>query len=180
MLIAQDKRKNNIAEYVLYMWQMEDTLRALKFDMNVVEEKLITQFDKPEKIISDIRDWYANLILSMHEEGLQKKGHLRIVKGITDELFELHKRLVHELKDEQYLNTFSFAKPNIDSFRERLQMPEANDIEVCFNGLYGLLLLRLKKKDVTEQTTGAMQTFSNLLSVLSKHYRDIESGKAEF
>lgn len=180
MLIAQEKRKTNIAEYVLYMWQMEDTLRALKFDMNIVEEQLITQFDKPEKIIADIRDWYANLILSMHEEGLHTKGHLKIVKAITDELFELHKRLIHEVKNEPYLNTFSFAKPNIDSFREKLQMPEANDIEVCFNGLYGLLLLRLKKKEVTEQTIGAMQTFSNLLSVLSKHYRDIESGKVEF
>ncbi len=180
MLIAQDKRKKNIAEYVLYMWQMEDTLRALEFDMNIVEERLISQFNKPEKIIADIRDWYANLILAMHEEGLQTKGHLKIVKGITDELYELHKRLIHEVKNEPYLNTFSFAKPNIEAFREKLQMPEANDIEVCFNGLYGLLLLRLKKKEVTQKTTGAMQTFSNLLSVLSKHYRDIESGKVEF
>lgn len=180
MLIAQDKRKKNIAEYILYMWQMEDTLRALKFDMNLVEEKLVSQFNQPEKIKGDIRDWYANLILAMHEEGLQKKGHLKIVTGVTNELFELHKRLLHEVKDEQYTNTFSFAKPNIESFREKLQLPDANDIEVCFTGLYGLLLLRLKKKDITEQTTGAMQTFSNLLSVLSKHYRDIESGKAEF
>lgn len=180
MLIAKDKRKKNIAEYILYMWQLEDTLRALKFDMNTVEDRLVSQFKQSEKVKSDIRDWYANLILSMHEEGLKKKGHLKMVTGITDELFELHKRLLHEVKDEHYTNTYSFARPNIVSFREKLQLPEANDIEVCFNGLYGLLLLRLKKKEVTEQTTGAMQTFSNLLSVLSNYYRNIESGKAEF
>ena len=37
MLIAREKKKNNIAEYILYMWQLEDMLRALKLDMEQVE-----------------------------------------------------------------------------------------------------------------------------------------------
>ena len=28
MIIAQKKRKENIAEYLLYMWQIEDLIRA--------------------------------------------------------------------------------------------------------------------------------------------------------
>ena len=31
MYIAQSKRKENIAEYILYLWQLEDLLRALQF-----------------------------------------------------------------------------------------------------------------------------------------------------
>ena len=32
MIIARQKRKENIAEYLLYMWQVEDLIRANKFD----------------------------------------------------------------------------------------------------------------------------------------------------
>ena len=34
MIIARQKRKENIAEYLLYMWQVEDLIRANKFDMD--------------------------------------------------------------------------------------------------------------------------------------------------
>ena len=37
MLIAREKKKNNIAEYILYMWQLEDMLRALKLDMEHIK-----------------------------------------------------------------------------------------------------------------------------------------------
>ena len=36
MLIAKQKRQENIAEYVLYMWQLEDMLRACNFDVDVL------------------------------------------------------------------------------------------------------------------------------------------------
>ena len=180
MIVAQEKRKNNIAEYVLYMWQIEDTLRAMKFDMNQVETRLISQFKQPGNIKDEIRNWYTNLILAMHEEGIKTKGHLQIVQSVTDELYELHKRLLYENPDNKYVHLFNKATPNIFAFREKLKMPETNDIEVCFYGLYGLLLLRIKKKEINEETTEAMHTFSNLLAALTKHFHEIEKGKAEF
>ena len=33
MYISQQLKKKNIAEYLLYMWQVEDMLRASNFDM---------------------------------------------------------------------------------------------------------------------------------------------------
>ncbi|MBN2485167.1 MAG: DUF4924 family protein [Bacteroidales bacterium] len=180
MLVAREKRKKNIAEYVLYMWQIEDTLRALQFDMNLVEERIIPQFRQSGNTLEEIRDWYTNLIISMIEEGIKTSGHLKIVSSVINELNELHKRLIFENKVPEYLQVYSHAKPNIDAFREKLQMPGLNEIEVCFYGLYGLLLLRLKKKDVTPETVNAMQTFSNILGSLSKYFHDIEQGKAEF
>jgi hypothetical protein len=180
MLVAREKRKNNIAEYVLYIWQIEDTLRALQFDMNKLEERIIPQFKQSETVLEEIRDWYTNFILMMHEENILKSGHLRIVSGIIDDLNELHKRLLFENRVPQYQQFYLNAKPNIEAFRSKLQMPDINEIEVCFYGLYGLLLLRLKKKDISNETSTAMQTFSNLLGVLSKHFHDIEQGKTEF
>lgn len=180
MIIAQAKRKDNIAEYVLYMWQIEDTLRALNLDMNLVEEKLISQFDKSPHVLDQIRDWYANILLAMHQEGKHTTGHIAIVEGVTNELFELHKRLLYETCDQQYIQVYQAATTNILTFREKLKKPESNDVEVCFYGLYGLLLLRLKKEDVSKETKTAMQTFSNLLTLLSKHFHQIEQGKGEF
>jgi hypothetical protein len=180
MIVAREKRKNNIAEYVLYMWQVEDTLRALKFDMNLVEERLISQFKKKGLVLDEIRDWYTNLILAMHEEGIKKKGHLKIVKSVIDELFELHKRLIYEIKNEKYIELYNMANPNISAFDEKLKMPGINEIEVCFYGLYGLLLLRIRKKEISNETTKAMQSFSNMLAFLSVCFHQIEEGKAEF
>lgn len=180
MLIAKEKRKENIAEYVLYMWQIEDTIRALKFDMNLIEEKLVSQFKQPQNVKDEIRNWYTNLILAMHEEEIKEIGHLKMVTGIVSEIFELHKRVLLEVKDESYTRVFSEAQPNIEAFKDKLNMPEANEIEICFVGLYGLLLLRLKQKPITEETQKAMQTFSNLLSTLSIYYHKIENGKMEF
>ena len=36
MIIARRKRKENIAEYLLYMWQVEDLIRANNFDMDSI------------------------------------------------------------------------------------------------------------------------------------------------
>ena len=77
MLIAQEKRKTNIAEYILYMWQVEDLIRAHQFNIDLIEHNLISQYAQPAKIKNDIRDWYANLMLMMYREGIREKGHLR-------------------------------------------------------------------------------------------------------
>ena len=37
MIIAQQKRHENMAEYLLYLWQVEDIIRACKLDLNVIE-----------------------------------------------------------------------------------------------------------------------------------------------
>ena len=45
MIIAQLKRKENIAEYLLYMWQIEDIIRANKLDIDLIEKNLISQYN---------------------------------------------------------------------------------------------------------------------------------------
>lgn len=180
MIVAREKRKKNVAEYVLYMWQIEDTLRAMNFDMELIEQKLISKYNQPVKVIDEIRDWYSNIIVSMHEEGIMKSGHLNVVKSLINEMFELHERIKQEIRLPDYLEIYKKAKPNIEAFSEKLQKDGANEIEVCFYGLYGLLLLRLKKKDITQETEDAMKTFSNLLGILSLYFNKMDSGSLEF
>lgn len=44
MIIAQQKRKENIAEYLLYMWQVEDLIRAYNFDIDKIEANIISGY----------------------------------------------------------------------------------------------------------------------------------------
>ena len=41
MDIAQSKRKENIAEYILYLWQLEDLLRAMQFSPEAIYSQLV-------------------------------------------------------------------------------------------------------------------------------------------
>ena len=38
MIIASQKKKENIAEYLLYMWQIEDLIRVYKLDIDAIQK----------------------------------------------------------------------------------------------------------------------------------------------
>ncbi|MBN1599412.1 MAG: DUF4924 family protein [Bacteroidales bacterium] len=173
MLIAREKRKQNIAEYILYLWQIEDTIRACKFNIEMIEERVISQFNVSDKQRAEIKDWYANLILMMHEEGIKTKGHLMILEDLVRDLELLHNKLINVDKDPAYIEQYKRAQPNIKYFEEKLSDSTSSEIELCLSALYGLLLLRLQKKQISQETLQAMQTFSNLLAILSKKYKAI-------
>lgn len=179
MLVAQQKRKENIAEYILYMWQVEDTLRACKFDMNLLEERIITQFSDNEKVRQEIRDWYANLILMMHEEKIKESGHLAIIDALISDLNDLHMKLLKNKSDAKYMEQYSWASQNILAIEKKLGREPVSEIDTCMTALYALMLMRLKKKEITPETLEAMQTFSNLISLLSSWYKKTEAGEAE-
>ena len=42
MIVARQKKKENIAEYLLYMWQIEDIIRACGGNIDVIKSRLST------------------------------------------------------------------------------------------------------------------------------------------
>ncbi|MBN1950527.1 MAG: DUF4924 family protein [Bacteroidales bacterium] len=174
MIIARAKRNQNIVEYLLYMFQVEDTIRACKFDMKIIEERVISQFRLSEGLAEEVRNWYANLIVSMHEEKITETGHLSELLSLIDTLNALHQKLLRETTDEKYREQYMFARPNILEFQKKLGSDTRNEIYTCLLALYALLLLRLQKKTVTQETREAMQTFSNLLGLLGAWFMKAE------
>lgn len=83
MIIASQKKKENIAEYLLYMWQIEDIIRAYGLDIDQIQKHIIDSYDLPEEQKKSMRDWYESLIDMMHSEGVEKKGHLQLNKKRT-------------------------------------------------------------------------------------------------
>ena len=77
MYIAQAKRKENIAEYILYLWQLEDLLRALRFSPEAIWSQLVApQIPGDEERQNNLLMWYMDVGSLLREEGKEKTGHL--------------------------------------------------------------------------------------------------------
>ena len=85
MFIAKELRKKSIAEYLLYMWQMEDMIRAMGCSLPLIRKAYISKFPgyTNEQKEAEL-DWFGNLIRMMNEEGKREQGHLNVNTIIID------------------------------------------------------------------------------------------------
>jgi 4-hydroxyphenylpyruvate dioxygenase-like putative hemolysin len=179
MLIAKEKRRTNLPEYLLYMWQIEDIIRAYDFSIERINKELVEQYDQPAEVKKQIRDWYKQLINMMKEEGIEKQGHLRFLANTLSELNDFHLRLLSSPKESAYRELYKQAGPSIQALGSKVPGYKMNDLELCLNGLYGLLMLRLQKKHVSDETTESMQSVSRMLAYLADRFRKFEQGDYE-
>jgi len=184
MLIAQQKKQENIAEYLLYMWQVEDMLRACQFDDGQIDQLLVGRFKAIEGItdkqLVQIREWYLELRDMMLSEGKRANGHLQLSQNVIIDMTDLHLRLLKEGQDAIYTSCFYSTLPYIVELRGKEGEEKVGELETCFTALYGLLLLRMQHKEVSEQTQAAMNQISKFLTLLSGKYKDWKSGKLKF
>lgn len=179
MLIAQHKKQTNIAEYILYMWQIEDIIRLHEFDLTQITDTIISKFDVSKDTQYDIKLWYQNLIEQMMKEGKSEKGHLNFINKHLEELNNLHNSLLTTIQDVDYQKAYIASKDNIRNFM--VKSTEANtEIEACLIALYGFLMLKLKQTEISNSTKEAMQTFSKLLAILVDRYNKVKKGELLF
>ena len=170
MFVAQELRKKNIAEYLLYMWQIEDTIRAFGCSLSRIRREYIDRFDYTDEQKEDEADWFGNLITMMNSEGCREQEHLQINKVTLQQLEELHAQLLASPKFPFYNAEYYKVLPYIVELRNRGANKEENEIETCFNSLYGVMLLRLQKKDITPNTQHAVKEISTLIGMLNDYY----------
>ena len=60
--------------------------------------------------------------------------------------------------------------PYIVELRNRGANKEENEIETCFNSLYGLMMLRLQKKEISPDTMHAVKEITTLVGMLNDYY----------
>ena len=171
MFIADELRKTNIAEYLLYMWQIEDTIRAFGCSLSRIKREYVERFDYTEEQKEDEVDWFGNLIRMMNEEGCREQGHLQINKVTMQMLIELHTQLLASPKFPFYNSAYYKVLPFIVELRNKGANKEENEIETCFNSLYGVMMLRLQKKEITPNTLHAVKEISTLMGMLSDDYK---------
>ena len=178
MLVAKEKRKENIAGYILYMFQVEDLIRAFQFDDEKLEEFVVRQYASSEAHHAEIIDWYKNLSMMMVKEGVKEKGHLQVLDNLINDLESFHLKVSQSEDHQEYKALHKSVAGLIKEFNDKSKK-DSGEIGACINALYMYLMLKLQKKEVSAETTGAMKSFGKLLSKLSSLYKDFEEGNIE-
>ena len=142
-------KKDNIAEYILYLWQMEDYLRAFPQQAEATPE------------LHEINEM-------MHREGIMDGGHLALANNALSELEQLHADLLNE--DAMYRAALIRLTPQLNLLKAKTDRPTMSDIEACLVLLYQIMMLRLQKKEISQETAAVQQQATQVLQFLSKIY----------
>ena len=153
------------------MWQVEDLIRANRFDMDSIRRTVIAHYAQPASVKEEIAQWYQELIDMMRSEGVMEKGHIQLNKNVIIALTDLHLRLLRSTKEMVYGATYYKTLPYIVQLRAKSGGEELPEIETCFNALYGYLLLKMQHKEVSAETTEAIKQITAFLALLSEKYR---------
>lgn len=180
MYIARQLKEKNVAEYLLYMWQVEDLIRANHLDIEELKTNYISRFNPSPEQEKEMVEWYSNLIEMMRSEQVQEKGHLQINKNMIILLTDLHLQLLNSPKFPFYSAAYYKALPYIVEIRARNNNRDLPELESCFEILYGVMLLKMQKKAVSADTQKAVADISKLLGMLSDYYMQDKQGNLKF
>lgn len=177
MVIASQKRKENIAEYLLYMWQVEDLIRANALDIDKIKANVIDRFGLDDKQRAEMIDWYESLIDMMRREDVVEAGHLQINRNVLQQLVQLHQALLAQPRFADYSAEFYKTLPFIVELRSKAGNNPAGEIETCFNALYGLLIMRLRSLEISKETQDAVTQISRFVALLARDFHLDEADK---
>jgi len=179
MIIAKEKKQENIIEYLLYMFQIEDLIRAYNLDPDQIEKNVLVEYEQEADVLSEIKEWYRNHIIMMIEEKKQKTGHLIYIENLISELEDFHIYMLKKVSNKEYLELYQQALPAIQDLKSKLDKQEVKDIHACLNGLYGYLLLKMQKKEISDLTKEAINNISHMLAYLSEKQKKADAGELE-
>lgn len=172
MYTASEKKRENIIEYILYMWQIENLIRAYNLDIEKIDREIIDKYaNLTESQRKELHEWYESLIDMMRREEVAEKGHLQINKNTVAALDDLHRRLLADPKFANYSAEFYKTLPYIVELRAKAGDEKADEIETCLNALYGIMMLRMKKQEISKETLEAIAQITRFLSKLAGYYK---------
>lgn len=176
MIIAQQKRKQNIVEYILYMWNVEDLIRANGLDMKRIDENVISKYaidDQAKR--QEVYDWWDNLCEMMRREGKQDGGHLQIISMLANDLYNFHLYLLTQQSEIPYQNAFRTAWPDLSLLMTKIPGGDKmQHILLALTAIYDYYLLKLQGKTVLADTTNAVVRISHFMAILSQKYLKAE------
>jgi len=180
MQIAQQKLNENIAEYILYMYQIEDVIRSCKFDIDIIMEAYVRPQLPDSSFDNQYKTWYEGLIKEMKSQRIEKSGHLASTQEILVELSYLHNTMINMTKDEKYVPVFDSANKYLEEFKQKSDLKDKNQVEIAFHAMYMKLLLKLQKKEISPETEEAFDAMRLMLAYLGRAYHKMKAGDLDF
>ncbi len=144
-------KKNNIAEYILYLWQIEDYLRAFPQQAEANQELL-------------------DMSNMMHQENIMDGGHLQLAQNALAELEDLHNDLLDQ--EATYRAAMIQLTPSLNILKSKTDRPTMSDVEACLILLYQIMLLKLQKRPISSETEQVQKQATKVLQYLSKTYKE--------
>lgn len=151
-LINIDRMKNkkeNIAEYILYLWQLEDYLRAF-----------------PE--MAEGNEELSDILRMMHADDVMDGGHIQLAQIALKELEELSDDILAQ--EATFRAAMIRITPSLNLLKARTDRPAMSNIEACLVLLYQIMMLRLQHREISAETQEVQQQATGILQYLSKTY----------
>jgi hypothetical protein len=161
------------------MWQVEDLIRANGCDIERIRRTVVDSYPASDEQKAALTAWYEELIEMMQREGVTEKGHLQMNRNLITWLTDLHLQLIRSPKFPYYNAAYYKALPFIVELRARGAHRDEPEIEISLEALYGILLLRLQKKEVSPATAKAQEAISAWLGMLADYYKQDKQGTLE-
>ena len=114
----------------------------------------------------------------MEEEEIEERGHLQHVVNLSNDLFQLHLRLINSPDEGDYHQLYQSGALLEAELRQK-GSEEDNLVSLFLAAIYGVWLLGLKKVQISDDTRQAVEQMSSLLALLSKYYAQVEAGEKE-
>ena len=179
MFIARKLKKENICEYLLYMWQIEDLIRAFDLNIDLINEHIVKKYavqkESDKKIVYE---WYESLIEMMLLENAKKNGHLQINKNTIIDLVDFHSLVIKSNQVPAYNAKFYHILPYLNQLRTKSESG-ISDIELCFNFMYGIMTLRMKKAEIKPETLETQTEISKFLVLLARNHKAYRNGELD-
>lgn len=163
MFIAKKLRSQSVSAYLIYMYQVEDLVRAYGLDAERIAREYLPRFNYNEEQLKEAKEWYESLARMMKEEGKEETGHLRVVQNTLDLLEDHHKELLADSDEQEYKSAYYKALPHIVALRTQGNNKDKHEMENCIDALYGATLLRMQGKELSLGTQTALKPISELL-----------------
>ena len=177
MDIAQSRRKENIAEYILYLWQLEDLLRALQFSPEAIYSQFVAPRNLPEEQQNIMLLWYMDIANLLREEDRESSGHLNHTLHLIADMHNLHLQLMQLPVGAHYRTTFARLEPYLPPLRNSLGK-NISDTELCFRALYAAMLYRIKGGE-NSAIADTIEYISPVIAELSALYHKVERGEID-
>ncbi len=178
MDIAQAKRRENVAEYILYLWQIEDLLRALQFSPEAVYSQLVAPRNLNEEQRMVYLQWYMELADLLRQEGKEDQGHLDHTLHLIADLHNLHLQLQQLPAGARYRAAWARLAPELPRLRAVLGK-QASDTELCFRALYAAMLYRIKGEGDKPVVGEVVEFVSPVVAELAILYGKVERGEID-
>ena len=142
-------KKENIAEYILYLWQLEDYLRAF-----------------PEQ--AEGNDELTDILRMMHTDDVMDGGHIQLAQIALKELEMLSDDILNQ--EATYRAAMIRVTPALNMLKARTDRPTMSNVEACLVLLYQIMMLRLQQRPISAETEDVQQQATGILQYLSKTY----------